>query len=372
MKTYVFPGQGSQAKGMGGTLFDEFKELTDQADDVLGYSIKQLCLEDPRQELSKTQFTQPALYVVNALSYFKRIATTGKKPDFLAGHSLGEFNALLAAGCFDFETGLRLVQKRGQLMSQASGGGMAAILNASKEEIEGILRKHALDGIDLANFNTPSQIVISGPAEEISQAQRLFQTGKIRYHPLNTSGAFHSRLMQSAQREFRSYLDTCKFADLERPVIANVKARPYQKGNIIEDLSSQIASPVRWTESIQYLLALGLHRGDTMEFDEVGHGDVLTKLCQTIRRQTSDASLAAHLTELRQDGFVAAPAKVTAQDKAQQWNSAHPVGTKVKSFIMEHTDLETRSEAVVLFGHRAAVYMKGFNGYFDLDEVRPL
>ncbi|MGO4778772.1 acyltransferase domain-containing protein, partial [Lysobacter sp. 2RAB21] len=133
MKTYMFPGQGSQARGMGGDLFDAYPELTAKADAVLGYSIKELCLEDPRRELGKTQFTQPALYVVNALSYYKRIQDTGETPDYLAGHSLGEFNALLAAECFDFETGLKLVKKRGELMSQATQGAMAAIVNATRE-----------------------------------------------------------------------------------------------------------------------------------------------------------------------------------------------------------------------------------------------
>ena len=116
MKAYMFPGQGSQAKGMGGTLFDEFSELTQQANEILGYSVKELCLDNPKRELNKTQYTQPALYVVNALSYYKKIQETGQTPDYLAGHSLGEFNALLAAECFDFATGLKLVQKRGELM----------------------------------------------------------------------------------------------------------------------------------------------------------------------------------------------------------------------------------------------------------------
>src|SRR5690606_35248979 len=144
----MFPGQGSQSKGMGGMLFDEFQELTEKADKILGYSIKELCLEDSGKELGQTQFTQPALYVVNALSYFKKIKETGQKPDFVAGHSLGEFNALLAAECFDFEAGLKLVKKRGELMSEAGGGGMAAIINAGKEEIESILEKNGLTGID--------------------------------------------------------------------------------------------------------------------------------------------------------------------------------------------------------------------------------
>lgn len=395
MKTYMFPGQGSQTKGMGGPLFDRFAELTAKADAILGYSIRELCLEDPREQLNKTQFTQPALYTVNALSYFAKVEDSGRTPDFLAGHSLGEFDALMAAGCYDFETGLKLVQKRGELMGKVSGGGMAAVLNASREEIEDILRKNALDEIFLANYNSPSQIVISGSAEQIAKAQPLFKQGKIRFYPLNTSGAFHSRFMQGAMQQFREFLQNVPFAALRIPVIANVTARPYADNAVLDTLSRQIASTVQWSESVQYLIALARSRGESMEFEEFGPGDVLTRLVDTIRKQTPDAVL---------DGFAfvaaapAAPVAVTpvatapapaalaandanairvpaaaraATDKVQAWNRSHPVGTRVKSTIADYSDLETRSEALVLFGHRAAVYMKGYNGYFDLDELLP-
>lgn len=365
MKAFVFPGQGSQARGMGATLFDEFKELTQQADEVLGYSIRELCLEDPRRELNKTQFTQPALYVVNAMSYYKKVNESGRKPDYLAGHSLGEFNALLAAECFDFETGLKLVRKRGELMSQASGGAMAAILNASKEEIEAILQANGLRNIDLANYNTPSQIVISGLTEEIGQAQYLFQSGKMLYYPLNTSGAFHSRFMGGAKDTFHAFLQGFELAEPKIPVIANVTARPYQEGEIVENLSRQIVSMVRWCESVQYLMAAAASAGDSMLFEEVGHGDVLTKIVQTIKQQTPDATTPA---AAKDSGAVSA-VKVTAAEKVASWNQKHPIGTKVKAAGMDHTSLETRTAAVVLFGHRAAVYMKGYNGYFDLDEL---
>jgi len=368
----MFPGQGSQAKGMGAALFDEFRGYTQRADGVLGYSIRELCVDDPRQELGKTQFTQVALYVVNALSYFKKMKQSGK-PDFLAGHSLGEFNALLAAECFDFETGLRMVQKRGQLMSQVAGGGMAAILNATREEIETELARHGITGIDLANYNTPSQIVISGPAEAITRAQPLFQVGKMLYYPLNTSGAFHSRYMQSVKDEYRQYLERFDFAEPKIPVMSNVTARPYESGQVREGLSSQIASTVRWSESMQYLMALGAHRGSAMEFEEVGFGDVLTRIDQTIKRQTERAALEPYLHELRRGSAPATPVRAnTARDKVSLWNGKHPVGTRVKSLLGGAAELETRTEALVLFGHRAAVYMKGYNGYFDLDEVVPL
>lgn len=373
MKVFMFPGQGSQARGMGGTLFDDFSELTEQADRILGYSIKELCLQDPRRELNKTQFTQPALYVINALSYLKRLEDTGSKPDFLAGHSLGEFNALQAAGAFDFETGLKLVRKRGELMAQVSNGGMAAILNATPEEIEAILQKNGLHNIDLANYNTPSQIVISGQAEEITRAQPFFQQGKMLYYPLNTSGAFHSRFMRAVRDQFREFLSQFICCELTIPVIANVTSRPYENGKILDTLANQMASTVRWSESMQYLLAQGVKRAAKAEFTEIGHGDVLTKILHTIKQQTPESALAPYLAEERQSVSPAAPLKPAgAAEKVSAWNRAHPIGTKVRSLVMDARQLETRSEAIVLFGHRAAVYMKGYNGYFDLDELAPV
>jgi malonyl CoA-acyl carrier protein transacylase len=375
MKTYMFPGQGSQSKEMGGNLFDRFKELTDKADSILGYSIKQLCLEDPRNELGNTRFTQPALYVVNALSYLKKIEESGQMPDFLVGHSLGEFNALQAAQCFDFETGLKLVQKRGELMGQVSGGAMAAVLNATKAEIEETLKTNGLANVYLANYNTPSQIVLSGAVDEIAKLEKFFQQGTMRFYPLETSGAFHSAFMQDAMEQFKEYLKQFKFAQPKIAVIANVTARPYGHDAILETLSSQIANTVRWSESIQYLMALGASGGDAMEFEELGHGDVLTRLVLTIKMQTPEASLHQLIKEeLSGENLEKiAPAKnADAEAKVIAWNKKHPIGTKVKSSTMDYDHLETRTEAVVLFGHRAAVYMKGYNGYFDSDELTAL
>lgn len=376
MKIYMFPGQGSQAKGMGAELFDRFREITGQADAILGYSIKELCLEDPRGELDKTQFTQPALYTVNALSYFAKREDSGDTPDFLAGHSLGEFDALMAAGCFDFETGLKFVQKRGALMGEVSGGSMAAVLNASKDEIEAALTAGGISDVYLANYNAPSQIVISGSAEQIEKAKPLFKKGKMRFYPLNTSGAFHSRLMQDAMVQFREYLHAFEFAVPKIPVLANVTGRPYEVGRLLDTLSSQIASTVQWSGSVQYLLALARSRGKTAEFEELGHGDVLTKLVETIRRQTSDDVLdgffpAEAAADVANSNASLTPLINVAAGKVLTWNARHPIGTKVKSTIIDGGDLETRTEAVLLFGHRAAVYIEGYNGYFDLDEVVP-
>lgn len=392
LNTFMFPGQGSQAKGMGGALFDRFADLTAQADAVLGYSIRALCVDDPRDELGRTQFTQPALYVVNALTYYAKCEDSGETPDFLAGHSLGEFNALLAAGCFDFEAGLKLVARRAELMSQARDGAMAAIVNASREQIERTLDEHGLVDTAIANDNTPSQLVISGPAHEIARAEALFQHDRVRYLRLNTSGAFHSKFMRPAQQAFAAHLQSFRLADPAIPVISNVSARPYENGRVSEGLAQQIASPVRWCESIRYLLALAAGRGEAIEFTELGHGDVLTRLVHTIRRQTPApaAAPAAAATSARArptppgeperlaQQTAAAPrasdsasASLGAAERVAAWNRDYPVGTRVRSSLIHDDVLETRTPATVLFGHRAAVYMKGYNGYFDLAEVTP-
>jgi malonyl CoA-acyl carrier protein transacylase len=392
MKTYMFPGQGSQARGMGGELFDAFPALTAKADEVLGYSIRELCLEDPRKELNKTQFTQPALFVVNALSYCRRVEENGP-PDFLAGHSLGEFNALLAAECFDFETGLRLVKKRGELMSQATDGAMAAIVNATREQIEALLREKGLVNVDIANCNTPMQTVISGPAADIAACQDIFNVDRMMYVALNTSGAFHSRLMIPAAQKFEAFLKKRKFSKPKIPVIANITAKPYPDKAVVEYLSKQIHSSVLWSDSIHYLMSLS----DDMEFVEVGHGDVLAKMILKIRQIAAKAAAdkapaAAPAAKSEPPATEAAPAEVgkpvtqaaatpagtagagadrfaAAERKVADWNSRHPVGTRVRSLVTAQDTLATRTPAMVLFGHRAAVYMEGFNGYFDLDEL---
>ena len=387
MKIYMFPGQGAQFKGMGSDLFDRFPERTQQADDILGYSIRELCLEDPREELSQTRFTQPALYVVNALSYFARQEDDAGDPAAVLGHSLGEFDALMAGGCFDFETGLRLVRKRGELMSEVKGGAMAAVLNATREEIEQTLRENGLNNVYLANYNSPSQIVLSGLRDEIDQAEPLFRKGKVRFYPLATSGAFHSVFMRDAMERFREHLSGISFSAPRIPIVANVTARPYREEAILETLANQIASTVRWSESVQYLLALAKHSGQEPTFVELGPGEVLTRLVQAIRTQTPDELLyrlhqeasgtddtaptvpAAADTTVAVDAPLQVEEPATVEQKVSAWNVRYPIGTRVRSTREGYGELETRTEAVVLFGHRAAVYMKGYNGYFDLDEL---
>lgn len=280
MTTFLFPGQGSQQKGMGGKLFDEFPEITAKADEILGYSIRELCLTDPKRQLSQTQFTQPALYTVNALSYLKKVQEMGRKPDYVVGHSLGEYNALFAAGVFYFETGLELVKKRGELMSLATGGGMAAVIGMSAEKIEEVLRTNGIDAIDVANLNAPTQTVLAGQKSEIARIAGFFEQPGVMYFPLNVSGAFHSRYMEPSAKEFEGFIDRFRFSPPAIPVISNVHARPYRDADVKRNLVAQITHSVKWLESVRYLMGKG-----EMEFLETGPGDVLTKLVQKIKME---------------------------------------------------------------------------------------
>lgn len=280
MRAVVFPGQGSQARGMGGELFARFAELTATADEILGYSVATLSREDPRGELDQTRFTQPALFVVNALAYLARRQDGEPAPDYFAGHSLGEYNALCAAGAFDFATGLRLVRERGRLMAAAAGGGMAAVIGLSEDAVRGVLAHDDLAGIDLAAFNAADQFILSGPRELIESARdAVLAAGARAYLPLQVSAAFHSRYMAPARRELEQELAGCEFRPLEVPVVANVTGRPYEPGSVRETLADQLVRPVRWEQSVRHLLEVGV-----TSFDEVGPGQVLTGLVRRIRQ----------------------------------------------------------------------------------------
>lgn len=278
-KIYVFPGQGSQKIGMGEGLFEKFPELTKQADEILGYSIAELCLTDSQGVINQTQYTQPALYVVSALSYLAKLEEDGK-PALTAGHSLGEYNALFAAGAFDFATGLKLVQKRGEIMAKVQGGGMAAVLGLTAEQIKDVIDTNKLDKIDVANFNSPTQTVLSGLKEDIVAAETAFKEAKAkRYVVLPVSGAFHSRYMADAQAEFTEFAKQFTFNELEIPVIANVTAKPYGS-EILPSLTAQISGSVRWVETIKNIVA---DHADA-EFQEVGPGKVLAGLIRQINK----------------------------------------------------------------------------------------
>ncbi|MBS0636170.1 MAG: ACP S-malonyltransferase [Verrucomicrobia bacterium] len=280
MTAYLFPGQGSQNLGMGGTLFDEFPELTTKADAILGYSVKELCLNDPQKQLVQTQFTQPALYVVEALTYKKKqMDATQQKPIYVAGHSLGEYAALFAAESFDFETGLRLVQKRGALMGQISGGGMAAIIGKSAQDVRDLLQKNHFDSIDIANFNTPKQVVIAGKKEDVLNTKNAFEQAGAMFFPLNVSGAFHSRYMTPAKEEFSSFLNEIELNEPKIPCISNYTGKPYETGQIKINLAEQLNHSVLWNDSMQYLIAQRVQN-----FVEVGPGTVLTGLMTKIKQ----------------------------------------------------------------------------------------
>jgi malonyl CoA-acyl carrier protein transacylase len=285
MEVFVFPGQGSQRRGMGQGLFDEVPQFVAAERDIdalLGYSVRTLCLEDPSKQLSQTQYTQPCLYVVNALHYYKAIAD-GKQPTYLAGHSLGEYDALMAAGAFDFVTGLRLVQKRGELMAKAKNGAMAAIVGLTPETVMRTIAENRLTALDLANYNSPTQSVVSGLTEDITSAGPLMEkAGAKLYMPLPVSAAFHSRYMADAAEAFEKFLGTFEFRGLTVPVVSNVTGQAYPAdttGSSVRSLLvKQIVRPVLWTQSIRFLLGKG-----ASTFTETGPGDVLTRLVGQIR-----------------------------------------------------------------------------------------
>ena len=270
---WLFPGQGAQSRGMGAAVFDRFPELVREADEILGYGVRAQCLDGAAPCLDDTRYVQPALFVVSALSFLAR-REEAPPPDFVAGHSLGEYAALFAAGCFDFRTGVRLVQRRGELMAAASGGGMLAVVGAEAGVVEDFLRSAGFAAIDVANRNSAAQVVLSGPSDDLRRANAAIRAERLaRGVPLRVSAPFHSRYMAPAAEEFRDFLAEFDFAEPQIPVIANVTARPYRGDEIRELLYRQITAPVRWWESMSYLLTRGV--GD---IEELGPGRVLTDL----------------------------------------------------------------------------------------------
>ncbi len=267
MRAFLYPGQGAQRIGMGEGLFEAFPEHVAQADAILGYSVSELCLTGPMERLTRTCFTQPALYVVCALQHLRRMAESDP-PDFVMGHSVGEYVALFAAGVLDFESGLRLVQKRGALMDRAKGGGMAAVLGLELPRIEEILRSAHLADIYPANINTPRQIVLSGKHDAIIAARESFlEAGASHYVVLPVGGAFHTPFMEEARDDFAAFIADTAFAAPKIPAISNVTGRPHAADRIRERMVEQITAPVLWCESIRYLLAKGVRFAD---FAEIG------------------------------------------------------------------------------------------------------
>ncbi|WP_309896266.1 ACP S-malonyltransferase [Archangium sp.] len=278
MTTFVFPGQGSQKRGMGKELLARFPEWVSRADALLGWRLAEVCHDE---RLDQTQYTQPVLFVLNALAWLEKREAGGREPDHAAGHSLGEYNALFAAGVFDFETGVRLVRRRGELMAQAREGGMAAVVGLSPERIQEVLARCGVDTVDLANDNAPSQQVLSGPRLDLERVAPELKAAGANVILLKVSAAFHSRYMRPAREAFAEFLRGFSFAPPRFPVISNVEAQPYEGSRIPELLARQIDSSVRWTQSMRYLLGRG-----EQDFVEVGHGQVLTNLLKQIRHAT--------------------------------------------------------------------------------------
>ncbi len=263
MLVFVFPGQGSQKKGMGQDLFDsvpEFAAAERQIDEILGYSVRELCLQDPDGRLSDTRYTQPCLFVVNALHGFKALAERGR-PAFLAGHSLGEYNALLAAGAFDLVTGVRLVQKRAELMGQAKNGAMAAVIGLDPGKIARVLEENGLDGVDVANYNSPVQTVISGPAPDIQRAKPLFEQAGVDLPPDTEPLAFEgipelaARLTRNTKDDKTAVFGYGGTVDLTMAQLAHMVAA--QGGSLFnDDLSAVDFSSPEAVKAIQYWLDL--------------------------------------------------------------------------------------------------------------------
>lgn len=282
---FLFPGQGSQYVGMGRSLGESYPSarlVFETADQALGFAISRLCIEGSEEDLKLTENTQPALLAVS-IAAFTVLRELGVRPDYVAGHSLGEYSALVAAGSLRFTDALRLVRKRGRFMQAAvpSGqGAMAALLKLPAGQLDAILQKAAQGEIVCAaNLNAPDQVVIAGHASAVNRAMELAKAaGARRVVPLAVSAPFHCSLMKPAQDRMATELEATAFDDLDWPLINNWQAHEVRTGaEARQGLIHQIPSTVRWEESIRYLAAQGVDR-----FFEVGPGGVLTGLLRSI------------------------------------------------------------------------------------------
>lgn len=290
MKAYIFPGQGSQFPGMGKELFETYslaKKIFSEADELLGFSLSEIMFNGSEDELKQTKVTQPAIYLHSIL-----IAKLGLnfKPDMVAGHSLGEFSALVAAGGLSWQDGLSLVSKRALAMQKAceiEPSTMAAVLGLSDEQIEKVCA--AFNGeVVAANFNCPGQVVISGSIKGIELvSEKLKEAGAKRVLPLPVGGAFHSPFMEPARLELAAAIESAKINSPICPIFQNVNAKASQNENEIKaNLIAQLTAPVRWTQSIEAMVSAG-----ASDFVECGPGKVLQGLVRKINTEAMVSSM---------------------------------------------------------------------------------
>ncbi|HEK85597.1 MAG: ACP S-malonyltransferase [Candidatus Saccharicenans sp.] len=280
-RLFLFPGQGSQVVGMGWDFYqksEEARKIFKTADEILGFKLSQLCFEGPEEELRLTANTQPALLTVSYIAFY----LLGLKPDIAAGHSLGEYTALVAAGSLKFEDGIWLVRRRGIYMQEAvppGVGSMAAVIGVEYNKIEEALKKVSRGLVQVANWNSEEQIVIAGEKVAVEEALTIIKPPRSVF--LSVSGPFHTKLMQPAAEKLKAELDRVTFKDLEFPVVSNVTAAPVKTASEAkESLAKQIVSPVRWYPSMQGLAELELD-----EAVELGPGKVLTGLLRRMVRK---------------------------------------------------------------------------------------
>ncbi|MBL6666055.1 MAG: ACP S-malonyltransferase [Flavobacteriaceae bacterium] len=282
MKAYLFPGQGSQFPGMGKDLFDRFeiaKEMFQASDEILGFDLSTILLEGSKEDLQQTRVTQPAIYLHSVIT--AKVMGIDFQPDAVAGHSLGEFSALTAAGAIDFESGLKLVSKRAEAMQKAcnlSEGTMAAVLGLEDNIVEEICQQTA-GVVVAANYNCPGQLVISGSLDAITSAcEDLKAAGARRALVLPVGGAFHSPLMEPARTELANAIDSTNFSAPLCPIYQNTTASAVSDPEEIQkNLIAQLTAPVRWTQSVNAMIEAGI-----TNYIEVGPGKVLQGLIRKI------------------------------------------------------------------------------------------
>ncbi len=291
---FLFPGQGSQSAGMGKALHDSFESaraVFAEADAVLGFPLSQLCFQGPDEQLKLTENTQPAILAVSTAA-FRVLSDAGVRPDFVAGHSLGEYSALVAANSLSLADALCVVRKRGTYMQESvpvGQGAMAAILGMTADQVEALCREASQgEVLSPANLNTPSQIVIAGTEAAVGRALELAKSrGARKAVLLSVSAPFHCALMQPAQERLAKDLGQISFRNPEYPLINNADVAEVRSSESIADsLSRQVCSPVRWTESIQKLISAGVQL-----FVEVGPGKVLSGLIRQIDRTVKTANV---------------------------------------------------------------------------------